>query len=224
MDKKKGLLNISISIASKIILFTVSIIVRRFLIINIGNDVNGLNSLYTNIIGVLSVAELGIGSAIAFSMYRPIVANDKEKITALYCLYRKKYQIVGVVIFFTGLLIMPFLPSLIGDYEEIRVNVYLAFFLTLISIDLIYFFSAKTSLIEAYKDNYITTCILTIAKLVRYGLQIITIIIWKSYMVFLACQIVETVLIWLMTELIIQKKHGDIIAIQEMHCYYELIN
>ena len=75
------------SIFSRGILLIVALYVRKILIQHISNEANGLNSLYTNIIGLLSMAKLGIGSAIAYSMYRPIVAGDKRQIAALYGLY-----------------------------------------------------------------------------------------------------------------------------------------
>ena len=83
MDKRKSALNVYSSLASRIILLIAALYVRRLLIRFIGSDVNGLNYLYTNIIGMLSVAELGVGSAIVFSMYVPIVAGDTRKVSAL---------------------------------------------------------------------------------------------------------------------------------------------
>ena len=84
LDKKKGALNIGISIASKIFLLIGGFLVRRFLIVYVGNDANGLQALYNSIIGFLSVAELGVGSAITFCMYEPIVQKDKQKVSALF--------------------------------------------------------------------------------------------------------------------------------------------
>lgn len=215
VDKKKGILNICISIVSKVVLLVLSIIVRRLLIQNIGNEVNGLNSLYANMIGMLTVAELGVGSAINFSMYKPIVANEKRKVAALYYLYRKLYRVIGIVIFIIGLMIMPFLPIIIEDYESLNVDVSSTFFLTLLSVDISFFYSAKTSLIEAYKNNYITTIIGTIARLIRFFLQIAAILLWKSFTVFLVCQILETGIIWALTEVIIRRNYVDIIKVHE---------
>ena len=213
LDKKRSVLNVGVSILSRLLLLFAALIVRRLLIQVIGSDVNGLNSLYTSIIGVLSVAELGVGSAITYSMYSPIVAGDREKVAALYSFYRRLYRIIGAVILGAGLAVMPFLPLLIGDYEAISVNVYGSFLLTLVSVLISYLYSAKTSLIEAYKDNYLTTAILAAARLLRFGLQAAAILIWKSYMAFLACQIIETVLIWGMTEAAVRRKHGDVLAL-----------
>lgn len=215
VDKRRSILNVSVSIISRIILLIAAIFVRRLLIQNIGNNVNGLNSLYTSIIGMLTVAELGVGRAIVYSMYSPIVAGKKRRVTALYCLYRKLYRIIGTIIFFGGLAVMPFLPRLINDYDQVSVNVYSTFLLTLVSVVISYLFAAKTSLIEAHKDNYITTGISTTSNLVRYGLQIAAILIWKSFSVFLICQIISTLLLWIMTERVVCRKYPDIIILHE---------
>ncbi len=215
MDKKKSLLNIGTSVASKVLLLAAALYVRRLLILCVGNEANGLNSLFGSIIGLLAVAELGVGSAIVFSMYRPIVGGDKTRVAALYCLYRKLYRIIGAFIFAGGLVVMPFLPRMISDYEALDINVYITFFLTLVSVVLSYLYGAKTSLIEAHKDNYITTIIGGISRLVRYGMQIAALLIWQSFVIFLVCQIIETILIGCATEAAVRKLHPGIIRMNE---------
>lgn len=215
MDKRKSILNVSVSIFSRILLLAAALYVRRLLITHIGNDINGLNSLYSNIIGMLSVAEFGVGSAIVFSMYRPIVTGNKRKVAALYCLYRKWYKIIATVILAAGLIVMPFLPRLINDYEHLDVNVYGTFLLSLASVVLSYLYSARISLIEAHRDNYITTGILACCSLIRYGMQIAAILIWKSYVIFLICQIIDTVMVWGIMEALVRHRHGDIIKLHE---------
>ena len=214
MDRKKGLLNVSVSLFSRVLLLAAALLVRRLLIQYAGNDVNGLNALYTSILGVLAVAELGVGSAISYSMYRPIVEGDQEKTAALFGLCQRLYWMIGGVILAAGLIIMPFLPRLISDYSELNVNVYLTFGLMLISVVLSYLYGAKTSLIEAYKDNYITTGILTVCRLIQYGLQAAVLIVYRSFPLFLACQVVETLLVWAGTEAAVRKRHGDILALR----------
>ena len=80
MDKRKSIINVSVSIFFRFFMLIGSILVRRFLIQYIGNEVNGLDSLYASLIGFLSVAELGVGSAITFCMYKPIVEQDNSKV------------------------------------------------------------------------------------------------------------------------------------------------
>ena len=215
MDKRKSILNVSVSIVSRILLLAAALCVRQLLITHIGNDINGLNSLYSNIIGMLSVAEFGVGSAIVFSMYRPIIKGDKRLVAALYCLYRKWYRIIAVVILAAGLIVTPFLPRLINDYERLDVNVYGTFLLSLASVVLSYLYSARISLIEAHRDNYITTGILACCSLIRYGMQIAAILLWKSYVAFLICQIIDTVTVWGIMEAVVRCRHGDIVKLHE---------
>ncbi len=211
MDKKKSILNVAVSIVFKIILLVGAILARRFLIKYTGNEVNGLNSLYVSIIGFLSVAELGVGSAITFCMYKPIVEGDNVKVSALYHLFTKLYLVIGAVIFVCGCIVLPLLPYLASDYKAIDQNLYLTFFLVLISVIITYLFSSKTSLINAYKNNYITTTISSLGLILQYGLQILVLVFTRSFIWYLVCAICAAALQWGVTEFIARKKHGAII-------------
>ncbi len=211
MDKKKGLLNVCISIAFKLILLFGAILVRRFLIKYSGNEVNGLNSLYISIIGFLSVAELGVGSAITFCMYKPIVEGNKDKVSALYHLFTKLYLIIGAIILVAGCVLIPLLPYLAADYQGVNQNLYLSFFLMLVSVVLTYLFSSKTSLVNAYKNNYITTTISSCGMILQYGLQICVLIFTHSFIWYLVCAIISVVAQWGVTEIFARKKYKEII-------------
>lgn len=215
LDKKKGLINIIVSIGFKIILLIVSLLARRYLIKYIGNDFNGLNSLYISIIGFLSVADLGIETAITFSMYKPIVQNDNNKVAALYRLFKKLYKVICGVILLGGLLVMPFLKYLAKDYANLDVNLYLSFSLMLISVVMTYFYSAKTSLINAYKNNYVTTTIHSLGLILQYGLQILVLVITKSFTWYLVCNIIAVLFQWLITEIYARKKYGHIMILKQ---------
>ena len=211
MDKKKGLINVTISIVFKILLLVGNILVRRFLIQYIGNEINGLNSLYISILDFLSVAELGVGSAITFCMYKPIVEGDNDKVSALYGLFTKLYLIIGGIILVCGCALMPALPYLAKDYQNVDVNLYLTFGLMLASVVLSYAFSSKTSLINAYKNNYITTTISSCGQLLQHVMQITVLICTHSFIWFLVCRIIAIVLQWGATELVARIKHKTVI-------------
>ena len=211
MDKKKGLLNVIVSIAFKVLLLVGAILVRRYLIKYIGDEVNGLNSLYASIIGFLAVAELGVGSAITFCMYKPIVEGDTDKVSALYHLFTKLYLIIGAIILVVGCALIPLLPYLAADYQNIDQNVYLTFFLMLVSVVITYLFSSKTSLINAYKNNYLTTIISSCGLILQYALQITVLILTQSFVWFLVCAIGAALLQWGATELAARKKYNAII-------------
>ena len=211
LDKKRGVKNVSVSIAFKILILVADVLVRRFLIQYIGNGFNGINSLFKSILNFLAVAELGVGSAITFCMYKPIVEGDTDKVSALYGLFTKLYLIIGGIIAVVGCAVMPALPYLAKDYQNVDVNLYLTFALMLGSVVMTYMFSSKTSLINAYKNNYVTTTISSLGQLLQCGLQIIVLILTRSFVWYLVCRIVAVAIQWGVTEIIVRRKYNGII-------------
>lgn len=211
MDKRKSFINVAVAMTFKVILLVSSVLVKRYVILYIGNDLNGLNSLYLSIINVLAVTELGVGDAIIFCMYQPIAEGNIEKTASLYVLFKKIYTVVGIVIAALGCLCMPFLPYLARGYVKSGVNLYQTFVLMLISVVLTYFFNAKTSLMNAYRDNYITTTITSGGQLLQQILQIFVIYKTRSFTYFLMCRIVAVSVQWMMTEIIMHRKYTFIL-------------
>lgn len=214
MDKKKGLLNVGVSVGFKVLLLIGSVLVRRFLIKYLGTEINGLNSLYVSIMGFLAVAELGIGSAIVFCMYKPIVEGENEKVAALYRLIEKLYRLIGAIILVAGFAVMFFLPILAKGYSIERRDMYLTFMLMVVSVVITYLFSAKVSLLEAYKNNYIATTFYSLAMLLQYALQIAAVIIFRTFAAYLICRMIAVAVQWLMLEIHIRKHYPDILAIR----------
>lgn len=212
MDKKKSVLNVSFSVLFKFVTVFVAIWVRRQLIQHCGNDVNGLNSLYLSIIGFLAIAELGIGSAISFCMYRPIVEGDSAKIGALYRLFRRLYLLIGTIILVGGLVLTPFIHYFAKDYQQLDVNLHGAFVLMLASVAITYLFGADLSLINAHKNNYMTTAISSGGLLLQYVLQIVVLEITGSFYAYLCCRIVSALAQCVITKLITRKKYPTIIS------------
>lgn len=212
MDKRKGLINVIVSIVFRVFLLVGSLLVRRYLIKYIGNEANGLDSLYTSIIGFLAVADLGIGSAITFCMYKPIVEGDENKVAALYGLFRKLYLIIGAIIAVAGCAIMPALPYLAKDYSSVDINVYLTFGLMLVSVVMSYIFSAKQSLLNAHKNNYIATALSSGGLVLQCILQIVVLVVTQSFVWYIVCKIVATVVQWGATEIVTYKKYKSILS------------
>ncbi len=212
MDRKKSILNIAVSIFFRFLILATSLIARRYLIRYIGNEVNGLDSLYVSILGFLSVAELGVGTAIVFCMYTPIVEKNDEKVAALYQLFSKVYWIIGGIILVVGVVLMPFIPYIAKDYAQLDVNIYSTFFITLISVVLTYAFNSKLSLINAYKNNYVATAISSSGVALQYVLQAVVVRQTSSYELYLVCKIFTVLLQWGITELVTRKKYANIVA------------
>ena len=211
MDKRKSVLNVCVSVGFKIVTMIMVVIVKRFLIDFCGNDVNGLNALYLSIIGVLSVVDLGIGNAITFCMYKPIVEGDRNTVSALYHLFRRIYLVIGGVILLCGMALIPFIHVFAKDYQQLDVNLGFTFFLMLVSVVITYAYSCKISLINAYKNNYITTAITSGGLVVQYILQIVVLVITKSFAWYLICRTVSALLQWGITEWVTRKQYMPIL-------------
>ena len=211
LDKRKGLINVVVSIVFRLLLFVGGIFARRYLIQCVGNDANGLSSLYTSIIGFLAVAELGVGTAISYCMYKPIVEGNTEEVSALYRLFTRLYLVIGGIILVGGCVLMPFLPYLVGDYQSVDFNLYITFGIMLVATVLTYAYSSKTSLINAYKNNYVTTTITSVAQIVQYVLQIVVVILTRSFEAFLVCYVICALLQWIMTEIYARKKYMPVL-------------
>ena len=141
--------NIVFGFINRIINMGFPFIIRSAIIHELGIQYLGLNSLFTSILGVLNLAELGIGSALTFSMYEPAEKGNKGELCALLNYYRRCYRIIGIVIGACGLLIMPFLPKLInGTYPE-DISLYVLFTIYLFNTVISYFmFAYKGALLS----------------------------------------------------------------------------
>lgn len=183
---KTGLI---VQIVNKVLAFVVRTVFIHFL----NSDYLGVNGLFTNILSILSFAELGIGTAIIFNMYKPIAENDKEKIKSLMQLYKKSYTVIGIFIFAAGLLIIPFMDYLITDVPNIKENIIFIYILFLFDTSCSYFFTYKKSIITAYQKQSIINNFDSIFYLLKSILQIILLILTHNYIFYLITQIICTI-------------------------------
>lgn len=161
-------------------------ILRGIFIAHLGDTLNGINALYTSILSVLSMAELGIGTALNYSLYKPVAQKDYEKIKSYMQLYKKAYRIIGLVIAVLGLVISPFLPYLVKQPEGVTVrDLTLYYFIFLFNTVSSYFVAYKYSLVNAEQKNYIQTNVITITKMITVSLQIIVILTTGNFYLYL---------------------------------------
>ena len=148
-------------------------------------DYLGVAGLFNNVIGMLSLAELGIGSAIVYALYEPIAKNDSEIITTLVRLYGRCYRIIGVVIFAVGLALLPFMDIIIKEKPAINESYILIYVILLFNTASTYFFSYRSSLLVAAQKNYLLTIFSNVMAVVQNIVQIVVIICWKNYIAYL---------------------------------------
>ena len=117
--------NIFFGVILKTYQILVPFLMRTAMIYLMGVQYLGLNSLFTSVLQVLNLAELGVGSAMVYSMYKPIAEDDDTTICALMKLYRTYYRVIGLVIAVVGCALTPFIPHLIKSDVPAGINIYI---------------------------------------------------------------------------------------------------
>lgn len=186
--------------------FIISFIAKTVFIKILGNEYNGLNGLFSNIISILSIAELGIGSAIIFNLYKPIAENNRELIKALMKIYKKAYQVIALIVFILGLLFLPFVNLIVGE-NNINENLGVIFLLYLLSTIVSYLFTYNRSIIIAHQENYIIIICDILYKIILNIFQILILGYTKNYILYLLIQVIFTLVENIIITIIAYKKY-----------------
>ncbi|MGI6452434.1 MAG: lipopolysaccharide biosynthesis protein [Syntrophomonadaceae bacterium] len=191
MRTKKSLVNVTTAVIGQVFAILISFISRFVFVKILGAEYLGVNGLFTNVLSMFALFELGIGPAIIYSLYKPLAFNDEQKVKALMGLYAKAYWIVGVVVLIIGLAIMPFLDLIIKDPPNIP-DLNIIYLLFLANSVITYFFSYKRSLIIADQRSYITTIYRYSVYFILNVIQIIILLKTGDFLLFLLAQIIST--------------------------------
>lgn len=197
MNKKSrtynSIVNLSVNVLYQIFVLIVSYLIRRIFIEILGVNYLGISSLFSNILEILALAELGISSAISFSMYKEITENNKEKLQALNTYYKSLYNKIALIVLSVGLALLPFLKYLIKIEEDIP-NIQIFYLMYLFNTVFSYLFVYKTTIVIADQNGYKLKIIGSVIEVVKYILQIYVLIEFKDYFLFLLVQIVLTIM------------------------------
>lgn len=204
-----GASNIFVNISSTIFSF----IVRTFFIRILGEECLGLDGLFTNILSLLSLAELGFSTAISFSLYKPLANHDTSKITALMMYFKRIYYRIAFIVLTLGIILMVFLNSIIGNID-INYNIYIIYIIYLISAVSSYFISYTSILIEADQKNYLLTKIRFLFDLITYGMQLVVLLIFRDFILYILIQFITRLIQRIVTNSFIVKKYNSI----DFHC------
>lgn len=157
-------------------------LMRTAMINVMGVEYLGLNGLFASILQVLNLMELGVGSAMVFSMYKPIAEDDSSTICALMRLYRKYYRIIGLGIGVIGLLLTPAVPMLISGSIPSELNIYVLYLLNLGATVLTYWlFAYKNCLFQAYQRSDMISKITLLTNTIQYILQFLLLFTFRNY-------------------------------------------
>lgn len=185
---KNALRNILWGFINKGITIILPFINRTIMIYLMGDQYVGLGSLFASILSVLNLAELGIGSALVYNMYKPIADGDEERICALMNFYKKCYRVIGLVVLVCGLVLLPFLQYLIKGSWPADINIYILYLMYLGQTVLSYnLFAYKNCLLKAHQRSDVTSKINMVLNLGNMILQMLILLFTRNYYLYLAC-------------------------------------
>lgn len=181
--------NTKYAIISKVVSLLLSFISRTVFIFFLGTTFLGINGLYSEVLSALSFAELGFGTALIYAMYAPVAYNDEHTIIKLLDFYKKVYRIIAVIIAVGGIAILPFLQYIVKGADSLTIfDLRLYFLIFLTNTVTSYFVTYKYSYVNALQKNYLITYISTVISFATVIIQILAIVLFRSFLVYLLTQ------------------------------------
>ena len=181
-------LNIIAGMGGYILNTILALVCRMVFTRTLNEDYLGVSGLFSNVITMLSLAELGIGSAIIYALYKPFATGDEDKVASLVKFYGKCYRIIGIVVAVVGIAVAPFLNLIITTPPNINENIYLLYFIFLFNTVFTYFFSYKASLITVSQRDYIITGVSYAITIVQNLMQMVWLFSTRDYIGYLVLQ------------------------------------
>ena len=175
-----SLRNSALSFIGQIITNLFGFVVRWIFIRKLGQDYLGVNSVMESMLMILSMTELGIGTSVAFALYKPIAENDEKRIGSLMAFYRKTYHAIGIATALIGPLLLPFMHFFTKEAADVG-GLNLIYILFLLNTVLSYFFAYKRTLLNAYQQSYINSVSEDLFAVLKYILQAVVLVVYKSY-------------------------------------------
>lgn len=184
--------NTTVALISRLTAIFMGYVLRVVFTHTLSESYVGVNGLFLDIINVLSLSEMGVGTAITYALYRPIAEEDIEKQKSLMRMFGWFYRIVALIVAVAGLALIPFFDIVIKDYKSVD-HLILIYLLYLVNTICSYLLIYKKTLMDAHQLNYIGTFYLTMSWVVQDILQILVLVLWKNFILFLLINIFTTV-------------------------------
>lgn len=203
---KHSITNIIFGVIEQVMTILLTFLTRTVFIKVLNDNLLGINGLFSNILSLLSIAELGFGTAIIYGMYKPIAKKDTKKVAALMNYYRKIYNLLALIVTIIGLALVPFLKYLVNVETEID-NLVLYYLIFLSDSVCSYLLANRTAIIEANQNAYIIKRYNTFFIILKNILQIVTLVLFKNFILYLFIQVFITFASNLYGAIIAKKKY-----------------
>lgn len=191
---KLALMSSSVSMAAQVIYLLINFVLRRFFIQYFGMEILGINGVLMDVLNTLSLADLGVQSAIVFRLYEPLAKQRESEVNEIITLFRKVYWMIGGFIVAGGLLCMPFLQYLVKDVTYSMTYIRVAFFLQLLVSASTYFLAYKRTLLYADQKQHICSLVDILSNLTFAFVKFLVIVFTKNYYIYLFVQVTQNVL------------------------------
>lgn len=202
--------NILFGVLNRVTMIVFPFAIRTVMLYILGSEYLGLDSLFSSILSFLSLAELGVGSALVYSMYKPIAENDPDLICALLNLYRRLYRYIGTFVFCIGVVLVPFLPKLVKGDCPPDINLYILYVVYLVNTALTYWmYGYKISLLSAHQRSDVESKYTLLLQSVMYILQIASLFLFRNYYWYILWLPVFTVVFNLVISRITDRMYPD---------------
>lgn len=190
--------NFVTSIGAELVSIIMKFIVRTVFINTLGKSYLGIGSLFSNILSMLSLVDLGVGSAILFKLYDPLARRDEGRIRVLMKFYRTAYRVIGLAVAAIGVCLIPFLPALIKDIDKLNslgLNATIIFLLYLFkSVSSYLFFAYRSAIIKADQKTYILQIVGYFFTVLTGVLQIVSLLVHPNFVLYICIGFVDTII------------------------------
>ncbi|SEK88790.1 Membrane protein involved in the export of O-antigen and teichoic acid [Ruminococcus albus] len=216
---KNSVKNIFASLGGQLLVIVLRFVTRTVFIHTLGTEYLGINGLFSEILSMLSLTELGIDTAINFQMYKPLAEHDDKRVRVLMKFYKQAYRIIGLVIFLLGLCLIPVLRFLIKDYDSLEglgINAVLIFILYLLqSVSSYLFFAYRSTIMKANQKKYILDIAGYAIMLATNISQILVLVYLRNFVIYTATVILFNIIQNVINAVIVQKYYPQFFIKEE---------
>ena len=202
MRSENSMKNIIFSVILSVTTMFIGFVAQKIFLEILGTEYLGVQGLFTNILSILGIVELGIGPAMIYKLYKPLANNNKEKIKSLMEFYKNCYILIAIVITFLGLAILPFLKYIVGE-TSIEININYIYILFLVDTACSYLLTYKRSILYADQKNYILDVVHIIYIISMNVIQMIMLVFTRNYILYLIikviCRLLENIILTIIT-------------------------
>ncbi len=206
---EKAVKNAFFGVICKMLNVLIIFCTRTVFIYILGEEYLGISGLFTSILSMLSLVELGFAEAMAFALYVPIANKDTNKISVIMRYFKKIYFVIGILVLALGLSITPWIGSFVREVPNINENIQLIYVLYVVNSAISYLYVYKSTILEANQEKYLISLINILTTFVKAIIECIILFVSKNFIAYLIIEILGTALYNIVISIVSQKKYAQ---------------